>query len=160
MRRTEPLPHDAITFFEMPVTGSIDTGALTAALRLSEQRQAVRRFVDAARYARAVQSELQRQACSTPMPMSPEGALMSACHRLFMEAMSYFHEHLEPKEAMPAATRRALARLYNASCGSFASPGVLFADLRMLGGCAAGRDGSVASAIGMAEQALLSVRMG
>ena len=142
---------------ELPATDGIEQQTIEAAIKLSSARHAVRRFVDAARYAKRIQAELARQRASEP-PRDIGTSLKAALHRLFMEAMSYFHEHLDAP--MPAQLRGALARLHRAIHGARVEVNVLFVDLKLLVASEAGRAPSVLRAADEAEQALISLRLG
>jgi hypothetical protein len=145
------------TIAELPVTGKIDAKTVNAAIELTSSRNAVLRFIEAARYARACQVEIRRSIAM--VPDAPVAPLQSAVHRLFMEIAHYHHDE-HPEVPISDQVRGALDRLHKISHGSAIEAHVLFADLRLLAGSAAGAVPSVRRVIDVAEQALLSVRMG
>jgi hypothetical protein len=153
-----PLPHfdELPTLAELPVTGGIETKAVDAAVQLVNARRNVRRFVEAARYAKAFQVELRRQTARPPE--APVAPLHEAMRRLFMASMAFFHERLEV--SMSDQIRGALARAYKAGQGENIAANVLFVDLRLLSRCEAAQAAEVIRAIGEAEQCLISVRLG
>jgi hypothetical protein len=161
MRTTQsliPRLHEMPTLAELPVTGAVSAKAVNAAIALTSTRNKIQRFVEAARYAKAIQCELARQASVVASAPSPAEALKAALHRLFMAVAGYFCTNLDT--TMPVQVRGALARVYQASQGGRVNGTVLFVDLKQLGACEAICEPLVEAALTEAEQALLSMRIG
>jgi hypothetical protein len=83
-------------------------------------------------------------------------ALQDALHRLFMEVMRYFHEHLEVK--MPATVRDALKRVHEGAQGAATKLNNIFIDLRIIEACVASGDPVVALALKESLEALAALR--
>jgi hypothetical protein len=146
------------TLAELPVTGGVSAKAVNAAIALTSARSKVQRFVEAAHYAQRCQDALARQEAEARLSASPAEALKQALRCLFMTTTAYFCDHLA--SPMPDQIRSALSRVYQASQGGRVNGKDILDDLRQLGACEAICEPTVEQALVVAEQALLSMKIG